>query len=66
MVLELFEPNHPATWMYGVKIHNLSTVDSNHISNWCLNNIAGEWSATASIFYFKREKDRMLFILKWS
>ena len=41
------------------------TSDWREISDWCRANMFGRWDYMNEEFWFKEEKDYMLFILRW-
>lgn len=41
------------------------TDTARQITEWCNKNCTGDWAMFAGKYYFKEEKDAMLFALKW-
>lgn len=54
-------------FLYKVRAPTLSFDKWRKARHWCIDTLQNEdWSSNAHYFYFKKEQDAMLFILRWS
>ena len=58
----------PKRYLYWVEIHNNRDYYSDEINDWCLNQygVLGSWFFNYNKICFYDERDRFIFLLRWS
>ena len=46
--------------------HRMSEVDAHEVKEWCRTNLQGNYNGRARTWLFEKEKDAVLFALRWS